>query len=348
MPADFLTVLVVDDSFLTRVQLKELLGETGFIKVVLAKDGLQAYELTKEVKPDVVLLDIVLPKMNGLEYLQRVMNEQPQRVIVFTGRDEFEGRRISIEAFRYGAVEVFSKPAHLNEFREMAENLVEKIKVVAEISPEKLFFKEEKAKIARKIRPQKLVIICASTGGPKCLFEIVPKIPLGIKAGFIINQHMPKTFTATFAERLNIEAEIKIREAEEADSIRESELLVVPGGRHAKLFLDKDVSEVKLKLIEKGTIGGDFFYCPSSDIILSSAAPIYRENLVAVVLTGMGEDGLRGCRDVKRYGGYVIAQDEKSSIVYGMPKAVAKAGVADKVLSPGSIVKHIVKIVESK
>jgi len=348
MPADFLTVLVVDDSFLTRVQLKELLGETGFIKVVLAKDGLQAYELTKEVKPDVVLLDIVLPKMNGLEYLQRVMSEQPQRVIVFTGMDEFEGRRISIEAFRYGAVEVFSKPAHLNEFREMAENLVEKIKVVAEISPEKLFFKEEKAKIARKIRPQKLVIICASTGGPKCLFEIVPKIPLGIKAGFIINQHMPKTFTATFAERLNIEAEIKIREAEEADSIRESELLVVPGGRHAKLFLDKDVSEVKLKLIEKGTIGGDFFYCPSSDIILSSAAPIYRENLVAVVLTGMGEDGLRGCRDVKRYGGYVIAQDEKSSIVYGMPKAVAEAGVADKVLSLGSIVKHIVKIVESK
>jgi two-component system, chemotaxis family, protein-glutamate methylesterase/glutaminase len=184
----------------------------------------------------------------------------------------------------------------------------------------------------------KIVVMATSTGGPKALAEILPKLAPDIKAGLIVIQHMPEGFTRSMAERLNAESRLIIKEAEEGDAVTNGMVMIAPGGRH--LMLEKTSNGVKIKLLNKSH---ENELCPSADIAMQSAAPLYGRNCLGVILTGMGSDGVEGLRAIKQAGGRTIAEDEATCIVYGMPKIAVAQKVADKILPLPEIAAEIMK-----
>jgi two-component system chemotaxis response regulator CheB len=347
MESEKIKVLVVDDSFLMRRIISDIINSDGLIEVVArAKDGRDAMEKVLSLSPDVVTLDINLPDINGIDVLQEIMKKKPTRVIMLSAYTR-SGASATMRALELGAVDFIAKPSGEISLGldKLKNEIIAKIKTAAKVDLNKYLagfrpkgdFSEEK-KDAEGVK--KLVVIGASTGGPKAVLDIMRDIPVDIQASFLIVQHMPKGFTLTFAERIGWQSGIRAKEAEESDIIAHGRVFVAPAGSH--LVLEKQREGVKIKLNQDPPVN---FVRPSIDVTMLSAAQIFGSNVIGVILTGMGKDGFEGAKKIKESGGKIIVQNEETSVVWGMPGSVARAGFADAILPISNISQELLKYI---
>jgi two-component system chemotaxis response regulator CheB len=326
-------VVVGEDSPLIRTMIVKALESDPRITVVgKCEDGRAALKSVAELRPDCVTLDLDMPHMNGLETLRYIMSEWPTPVIIVSGYT-IEGANLALACLECGAVDFIAKTFGGKGFP--ADELVTKVKWASAIDVRRIRFAPAGIEIGEKRRQacasslRSVVVIGASTGGPQALMEVIPRLPADIAAGIIIVQHMPPNFTRYLAERLDNRSQIEVREAEEGDAILPGRAIVTPGGMH--LFLEERDGRPCVMLLGKNALQRTA--CPSIDFTMTSFAPIFRERLVGVVLTGMGRDGAAGSAAIRRYGGKVLCQDRETSLIFGMPGSVIGDGLAD-VVSP--------------
>ena len=346
-------VLIVDDSAFMRNAISSMLSSDPDIKIVgTARDGQEAIDKAAILKPDVVTMDIEMPKMDGITALRHLMEKHPVPVIMVSSLTT-EGAKDTLTALELGAVDFIPKnlaDLSLNIVK-IKEVLIDKIKQIGRKDIRKILAKKtSELKISQpplKItstssgsRRIGLVAIGTSTGGPGALHQIIPQIPKNFPVPIVIVQHMPATFTKPFAERLNQLSNITVKEAEDGEPLKPGLALVAPGKGHMRL---------KRRGIETiantTTATEDFIYRPSVDALMLSVAECYPGRALGVILTGMGNDGLKGFTAHKMSGGKVFAQDEKTCVVFGMPKVIIEAGLADKVLPLDEIAGEIINAV---
>jgi len=336
-------VLVVDDSALVRLKIGEILRREGF-EVFTAKDGVEAVEKAMKLKPDVITLDVNMPKMDGLKALERIMKESPTPVIMLSSLTH-EGARETIEALRLGAVDFIPKPS--GGIEEIEGELVRKLKVAVTVTPNLLRLqnlRKIRGEVVRrdwKVSKEVCVLIGSSTGGPSALEHVIPRLPADFPAPVFVVQHMPPNFTKQLAERLNSISEIEVKEAEDNEKVRNGVAYIAPGGRHMKLRRAMNI--VRIKIIDDLPVNN---VKPSVDVTAESVAQVYGGNAVCVMLTGMGEDGARGFKKLHELGGKVIACSEETCVVFGMPKAVIELGIADSVKPIFDVADEIARFVE--
>ncbi|HBU08861.1 MAG TPA: chemotaxis response regulator protein-glutamate methylesterase [Candidatus Omnitrophica bacterium] len=340
-------VLIVEDSFLMRKVIGDAINADPALEVIYkAKNGREGLQKILELKPDIVTLDINLPLLDGIAVLKEVMKKQPTKVIMLSAYTK-EGTNDTMKALELGAIDFIAKPSgeiSLDIYK-LKDEIVAKIKLAGKIELNKFMSVVSSGIAAPSAKEKlfivkKLVIIGASTGGPKVVLDIMKNIPGTDKAAFIIVQHMPVGFTTTFAERISWESKIKAKEAENNEFICAGKAYVAPAGHH--LIVEKYGEHLKARLTQDPQVN---FVRPSIDVTMSSAAQACGENIIGIILTGMGKDGMEGTKSIKEKGGTIIIQNEESSVVWGMPKAVSEAGLADKVLSPQQIVQEIAKAI---
>lgn len=335
-------VLVVEDSFLMRKIITDIIKSDPKLEVIAeAMDGKDAIEKIFSLKPDVVTLDINLPIIDGLQVLKEVMKKHPTRIIMLSAYCR-AGTSATITALELGAVDFIAKPSGeiSLDLSKLKDEIIVKIKLAARIDLTKLSEVVAIGAGRRELNSQnvkKLVVIGASTGGPRPLLQIMQQIPSGLPASFLIIQHMPEGFTLSFAERIAWQSKIKVKEAEAGDVVTVDKAFVAPTGYH--LILEKFEPQIRIKLNSDPLRN---YVRPSVDVTMISAVELFGKNVIGVVLSGMGKDGLVGSTIIKENGGSVIIQDEETSVVWGMPRVVYKAGLADKVLAPCDIPKAII------
>jgi two-component system chemotaxis response regulator CheB len=338
-------VLVVDDSPLMRRIISRMLGRDQSIQVVgTAENGAEAIEKVEALRPDVVTMDVEMPHMNGLEALKYIMSRNPLPVIMLSASTR-EGAGITLDALNMGACDFVPKDLSggtLNIAR-IEEELVRKVKVVARRGIRSFTVRPEGGKgplaFDRMGKVQRAIVVMgASTGGPPALQHILTSLPRDFPVPIVIAQHMPKAFTQSFAERLNAMAQIGVKEAENKEHLRPGVALLAPGDTH--ISVKRKGSESIIEFVEDP----NYVYRPSVDLLFSGVARIYESKAVAVILTGMGTDGLNGVREIRAGNGYVIAQDEETSAVYGMPKAVVEAQLANSVAPVQKIAEEIIRV----
>jgi two-component system, chemotaxis family, protein-glutamate methylesterase/glutaminase len=322
-----------------------MLNRDESIEVVgTAEDGEEAIEQVDALKPDVVTLDVEMPRMNGLEALRHIMSRNPLPVIMLSASTK-EGAGITLDALNTGASDFVPKDLSggtLNIAR-IEEELVRKVKVVAKRRIRSFAVRPEGGRVpltfSRLDKAQHAIVAMgASTGGPPALHHILTSLPADFPVPIVIAQHMPRTFTQSFSERLNAVAQINVKEAENGETLRPGIALVAPGDTH--ISVRRTGSEAVVEFVEDAK----YVFRPSVDLLFAAIARIYASKAIAVVLTGMGTDGLRGAREIKAAQGYVIAQDEETSAVYGMPKAVAEARLANSVTPVQRIAEEIMRV----
>lgn len=336
-------VLVVDDSALMRKKVSDMINSDKDCEVIAtARNGEEAIKGVLIFKPDVVTLDVQMPMMDGLTCLGYIMSERPTPAIMLSAFTNYGGE-VTIKALEYGAVDFVHKPSGVIslDIAKVRDELLSKIKIAVKVDLTKLrFILGKKAPSVPKKKPgglNKVVAIAGSTGGPRALAEILPKLPCDIPAGILVVQHMPAEFTKSMAERLDWESMIEVVEAVDNEPITAGKAIIAPGGFH--MTVENDV----VKIIPGPK---EHYVCPSADVTMRSVASVYGRNVVGVVLTGMGSDGAEGLRAIKEHGGYTMAEDKSSCIVYGMPKAAVDARVVDKVVPLGDMAGEIVKAVK--
>ncbi|KRQ85999.1 Chemotaxis response regulator protein-glutamate methylesterase [Caloramator mitchellensis] len=334
-------VLVVDDSAFMRKMISDMINSELDMEVVdTAKDGEIAIDKILKLNPDVVTLDVEMPKKNGLEVLKAVKGRTSAQVIMLSSLTS-EGSAITLEALQIGAFDFIQKPSGSIslDINKVKDDLVEKIRY-AKSSNKKNKGKIQSATITQsKLKPSNridAVVIGASTGGPKVLYEILTVLPGNLEVPIFVVQHMPAGFTKAFAERIDKNSNLRTLEAADNLIIEKNKIYIAPGGYHMII----EGNKVRLDL--SPTMHG---VRPAVDKLFFSAAEKYRSNLLAVILTGMGRDGADGVREIKRYGGTIIAQDEYTSTVYGMPKSAYETGCVDIVLPDNKVADEITKIV---
>ncbi len=351
-------VLVVDDSLIARKYLTRILEESGKIEVIdSASNGLEAIEKAKSLKPDVITMDIEMPKMTGLEALEKLSKENPIPVIMVSTLTT-DGAKETLQALRLGAIDYISKNDVLSfktTSREARELLVEKIvaakgarfhhkqhtatRTIAE--PKHQEHQTTPIQRSKKLEKMniKLVAIAASTGGPVALERVFEKLPK-LNVPILIVQHMPKTFTGVFAKSLDKVSQITIKEAEGKEILKPNVGYLAPGG--LQMTVEKNSQgayHVKVSS-EPKTI-----YTPNANVMFSSVAKHFKNNALCVIMTGMGDDGFKGLQEVHASGGTIIAQDKNSCVVWGMPRKPTETGIADFVAPLEKIPEYISKIV---
>ena len=346
-------VLVVDDSGFFRRTLCKLLETDRNIKVIAqACNGEEAIEMVEQYHPDVITMDVEMPKMDGITAVKRIMSKNPTPILMFSNLTE-QGAKTTLEALHAGAADFLPKNfQHLTiEQDELVEILVNRIKVLAiknkntAYNTEELSQKIESKTVEKqdqslvKISNYNLIAIGASTGGPVALEKVLTKLPASFPSPIIIVQHMPQTFTKTFADRLNNLCKINVSEAENNMQVLPGNAYIAPGGK--QLYVKKTNSEVKLIVKDSSE---KQIYKPSVDETFNSIADEYKkQNVLAIVMTGMGSDGCIGAKRLKQIGATVWAQDKSTSVVYGMPMAIASENLADKVLAVDDIGNYLAK-----
>ena len=342
--------LIVDDSAYMRVVLKDMLESDPDIVVAgVAKDGLEAIERVKAIAPDVVLLDIQMPRMDGIATLQRIMKDHPTRVIMLSAMDKRDDQ-LPLKALEMGAVDFISKPSGpvSIDIVNFTDKIIEIVKTAAGARLEAL--EHSRAPLPRKItnlkiqRPKeyKSIVIAASTGGPRALETIFAALPGDLPAPIFIVQHIPEDFSVSFAKRLDGAKGPRVVLASDGQKVERGVAYLAPGGRHLRV-VNKGASSMQINLDDGKPVN---FVKPSADVLFTSAASCATCHTLAVVLTGMGSDGANGAIAIKRSGGKVIVQDEKTSIVFGMPRAVIDSGVADQILPLEEIPRAIIEFLE--
>ncbi|MCK4537262.1 MAG: chemotaxis-specific protein-glutamate methyltransferase CheB [Candidatus Krumholzibacteria bacterium] len=345
---DKIRVVVGEDSPFMRRMIEDSLNSDPMIEVVaIAANGREVLKKLVEVEPDVITLDLEMPRMDGLETLRYIMSEWPTPVVILSGHSA-EGARMVMTCLEYGAVDFVAKSPNGSRFP--VEELISKVKLAAGVEADKVRFAPTKYDLKTKI-PSKsmtgtgsadsIVLIGASTGGPQVVMDVIPRLPADLDAGVLLLQHMPPNFTRYLAERLDTRSPMSVREAEEGDELIPGRVLVAPGGMH--LFLDEGRGRQKIMLLPRNRLRRSA--CPSIDFAMTSFAPVFERNLLAVILTGMGRDGAAGSVAVRKYGGRVICQDRETSMIFGMPGAVVDEGMAEQTLPVGEIAECIESIV---
>jgi len=327
-----LNVLVVDDSGFFRRRVTDIIDADPRMKVVgVAENGRDAIELNEKLKPDVVTMDYEMPVMDGITAVRQMMASRRVPVLMFSSLT-FEGARVTLDALDAGAVDFLPKnfDAISRNTDAMRRTLTDKIVAVAhshQTPPAtKAASTSTSGPVVKKLTGLELVVIGTSTGGPAALQSIFRELPGDFRTPIVIVQHMPASFTAAFAERLNNISGLTVREAKNGDILQPGTVYVAPGGR--QLMLDKRGGG-SIHILDSDN---RVHYRPSVDIAFASAAKHFGRHALGIVLTGMGSDGREGARLIKDAGGHIWAQDEESSVIFGMPMAVIRDGLADQVL----------------
>ena len=341
-------VVVVDDSAFMRKAISTMLAKDPEIDVVAtARDGEEGLELIRKHDPDVVTLDIEMPRMDGLTCLRHIMMEMPRPVLMVSSLTN-EGAEATLKALDLGAVDFI--PKQLSKVSldivKIEASLISKVKIVASRKlmhsrPRSAFTRAPAAAGAAtrmQARPaptvsasgsprRDVVVIGVSTGGPPAVQKVLSALPANFPASIVIAQHMPQAFTGPFAKRLDGLCQISVKEAETGDRLKPGCAFIAPGGRH--LLLKQQVSRVELVI---STEPASALYKPSANVLIGSAAEAVGRRALGVILTGMGNDGMEGIRALKRKGGRALAQSDATCVVYGMPKAIVDAGLSDEIV----------------
>jgi len=347
-------VLVVDDSFFMRKLLRDLIIKDVQIEVVgQAKDGFQAIAEAARLKPDVITMDYNMPGMNGDEAIVKILKgTDPLPAIIMISAHTRTGAEETLRSLRAGAVDFILKNSgelSLN-IDKKKEEIIDKIKLAAEarvIRHKKLKIDKSKKNKESKEAAGKIVVIGASTGGPPVVENILSAFPAKFDFSILIVQHMPKGFTERFAERLNRISKFLVREAKEGDKIKNGMALVAPGGFHVQIkrSKDKDSSDRFIHLNEDSPQNG---LRPSIDVLMNSVAHIYADNVIGIILTGMGCDGKEGMRAIKTVYGKTLVQSPETAVISSMPNSVIEAGLSDEILSPEKIADRVMKMISLK
>lgn len=314
-------VLVVDDSIMFRNMLVQVLDADPNIQVVAqAKDPYEARDAIIQYKPDVMTLDVELPRMNGIDFLRKLMPQYPLPVVVISALSDKV-----FDALEAGAVDFVSKPGNLdrvqlNNF--LKQELVTKVKIASTAKVGRLKRVESRPANERvgTAGNGRIIAIGASTGGTEAIFEVVRQFRRDIP-GIVIVQHMPPGFTKMYAERLNNQCEVAVKEAQTGDKVVQGQVLLAPGDKQMRLVKVGDQYQVECRGTEK--VNG---HCPSVDVLFQSVARVAGKNAIGVILTGMGGDGARGLLEMRKAGAQTVGQDEASCVVYGMPKVAYDIG----------------------
>ncbi|HUV49805.1 MAG TPA: chemotaxis response regulator protein-glutamate methylesterase [Anaerolineae bacterium] len=338
-------VLIVDDSAIVRKIFSEELSKFPDIEVVgTAPDPFVARDKIVRLKPDVITLDIEMPRMDGLTFLKKLMRHYPMPVIIVSSLTP-KGGRLTLEAMDIGAVEVIGKPGGSYTVGDMSAQLAEKIRAASNVRMVKKDSSEESASASSKMikalakTSDKIIAIGASTGGTEALKTILTGMPPN-SPGILIVQHMPAKFTTAFAERLNGLCRIRVKEAESDDFVSSGTALIAPGNYH--MILRRSGARYYVEVKDGPMV---HHQRPSVDILFKSTAQYAGPNSIGVILTGMGSDGAEGLLEMKRSGAKTIAQDEKSCVVFGMPKEAIKLGAVDMVVSLNQMTEKIIDMV---
>jgi two-component system chemotaxis response regulator CheB len=347
-------VLIVDDSASVRQTLKQILQSDPSIEVMgVASDPYAAVERIRDERPDVITLDIEMPRMDGLTFLEKIMTQNPIPVVICSSLAG-DGSEVALAALEKGAVEIIAKPRLGTKefFEESRVRICDVVKSAAqarfgrraarqiEVSP-KLTADAVLPRVdshAMIQTTEKIVAVGASTGGTEALREFLEAMPLDAP-GIVIVQHMPEVFTARFAERLDKTCRITIKEAQDNDSVIRGQALIAPGNQHALIKRSGARYFVEVKsgpLVSR--------HRPSVDVLFRSAARYAGRNAVGVIMTGMGDDGARGMLEMKEAGAYNIAQDEATCVVFGMPAEAIKLRSVDRILPLGQIAQEVVRL----
>jgi two-component system chemotaxis response regulator CheB len=370
------SVLVVDDSGFFRKRLTEILNASRDIKVVgTASNGREAVELAEKLKPDVITMDYEMPVMDGISAVKEIMKKRPVPVLMFSSLT-YEGARVTLDALEAGAVDFLPK-----NFEDIARDTSELQKILRDrvldvagshpgartapapktpASPSARERSPRPAPTARPVAPRHepeaahapasrpsrkgpakhyaVVGIGTSTGGPVALQRVLTALPASFPAPIVLVQHMPASFTPAFAERLNKLCKIQVRQAEDGDVLRPGLALLAPGGK--QMMIENRGGQGRVRILPSDE---RLNYKPCVDVTFGSLARSFPGKTLGVILTGMGADGKEGCRLMKQAGGAIWSQDEKTSVIYGMPQAVARAGLTDEVMALDAIGPRLVE-----
>jgi two-component system chemotaxis response regulator CheB len=327
-------VVVADDSSFMRRLLAAALAEGGFDVVGVAENGEEALALCSLLRPDVLSLDLAMPGTNGLDVLRRLRaGGSTIPVVVVSAFSPAFGAR-AVDALAEGAFELVAKPAVGLPAETFLVELRDKVALAARSGGRLPALTPARPAVPRPPRGrQRAVVIATSTGGPRALGQVVPQLPAPLGRGTVIVQHMPPGFTASLAERLDRSSALAVREAKGGELVEPGAALLAPGGSHLRLDAGGAV-----RLSVEDAVGG---LRPRADLTIADAARIWGDHLLLVVMTGMGRDGLAGAEDVKRRGGRVLVEAESTCAVYGMPRAVVEAGLADEIVELGDLAAAI-------
>lgn len=343
-------VLVVDDSAFMRKVLTDIIATEPHMEVVgTAKNGKEALDMIRDLKPDVVTLDIEMPIMDGLTALEIAMKETPVPIVMLSSLTK-EGADATLKALELGAVDFIAKPSSVFKVStdDVKRQLLEKINMASRVKlrPKRILIpSHQMPKVPSTYTGtnmiKKIVAIGTSTGGPKALQAVIPLLPKNLDAPVLVVQHMPAGFTKSLAERLNNLSEISVKEAEHGDVLKAGWCYIAPGDQH--LRVTKDGNQYRIVLGSDGTVSG---HKPSCDAMFESLATIGARNVIAVIMTGMGADGAKGLVKIKENNNTVIAQDEESCVVFGMPKSAIKLNCVDRIVPLDAITDEILKAME--
>jgi len=327
-------VLIVDDSAFMRVKIRSIIESDPNMRVIgVARNGLEAVEKVKTLQPDVVTMDILMPRMSGIEAVEMIMKERPTPILLISALTR-EGINDTIKALEMGAIDYIQKDQLQQHI------LIEKIYTISKGSISSGKQKKDKQQVQNYILPELTVnnfsIVCigVSTGGPKALAEVIPYIRPSISAPIVIAQHMPPLFTRFLAERLNSISEIPVMELEDNQQLLPGHAYICPGGMNIAIE-KRDLAFLYPK--EKF----NYAHSPSVDLLMKTAGKIYGANALCVIMTGMGADGLEGIREARKSGSYVIAQSESTCTIYGMPKAIIQNNLHNEIADLENIADRI-------
>lgn len=345
-----ITVLIVDDSAIVRQTLSDILSSDPMIEVMgTASDPYVAAQKMERQLPDVITLDLEMPKMDGLTFLKKIMEQQPLPVVICSSLTN-TGSETSLKAFEYGAVEIITKPKLGTKqfFEESKIYICDVVKAASMVNVKKRIVMPSvqpklsadaiiaKANSNAMIETtEKVVVVGASTGGTEALKVFLEMFPVD-SPGIVIVQHMPEHFTTAFARRLDSYCKIDVKEAENGDTVMRGRALIAPGNHH--LLLKRNGAKYYVEVKDGPLVSR---HRPSVDVLFRSAARYAGRNAIGVIMTGMGDDGAKGMKEMKDVGAYNIAQDEKTCVVYGMPNEAVKHGGVDKSLPLFEIPAHV-------
>lgn len=338
-------VLIVDDSATARQIISDILKKYSFIEhIETAPDAYVARDKIVKIRPDVVCLDVEMPRMDGITFLRKIMKYMPVPVIMVSSLTT-KGAQTTLDALEAGALDFVSKP-HSNIYEgkdEIEDDLIKKIKMAAISKPKSPKIIKKQTTLAyqnSQVTTQKLIAIGSSTGGTEALKEVLVKLPAN-SPSVIIVQHMPVSFTKQFADTLNKICEVEVKEAESGDYLGVGQVFIAPGDKH--MVLRKSGTKYYLEVGGGKKVSG---HKPSVDVLFNSVAKVAGKNAIGVILTGMGSDGAKGLLKLKQSGAITLGQNEKTCVVYGMPKIANQLGAVLKEVSIEQMTKEILSSLE--
>ncbi|HWT03098.1 MAG TPA: chemotaxis-specific protein-glutamate methyltransferase CheB [Pyrinomonadaceae bacterium] len=344
-----LRVLVIDDSAYVRKVVKQMLSRSPFIEVVgAARDGREALEMVEQLQPDVITCDLIMPELDGVGFVREQMRRRPVPILIMSIANETGDAALT--ALDAGAVDFVQKPTALatEKIFEVSTELIEKVKAAANIpltriksAPAPAETTPERAAAVAGSHAVDVVVLGISTGGPQALKQLIPQLPADFPVPVAMVMHMPVGYTEMYARKLDEHSPLNVREAQEGDELLAGVVLLAPAGRHLS-FQRRADGRVVAHLDARPF---DTLHRPSVDVMFQSAAEVYRQRVLGVVMTGMGSDGKQGAAWIKSQGGLVYTESEETCVVYGMPATVVEAGLSDRSVPLGRMAQAIREVV---